>query len=71
MHTPIYPSKLPESVPVTYVVHARDQSIPADLQRRLVANLPRPPSEIIEIDSPRNPMIHRPAETAALLLRYA
>jgi pimeloyl-ACP methyl ester carboxylesterase len=71
LRTAVYPSKLPAGVPVTYVVHRQDRSVPADLQRRLVSNLPRPPDELLEIDSPRNPMVHRPADTAALLLRYA
>lgn len=71
MRTPVYPSRIPASVPVTYVVQLQDRSVPPDLQRKLIANLPRPPDEVVELDSPRNPMVHRPAQTAALLLRYA
>lgn len=71
MRTPVYPSQMPGHVPVTYVVQTRDRSVPADVQRRVIANLPRPPDEVIELDSPRNPMILRPKETAVLLLRYA
>lgn len=69
--TPIYPSRIPTHVPVTYVIQTRDHSLPVDMQRRMIANLPHPPEEVIELDSGRNPMIGRPQETARLLLRYA
>ncbi len=67
----VYPSRLPPGVPLTYVVQARDRSVPPDVQRRLTANLPRPPDEMIELDAPRHPMVVMPEATAALLLRYA
>lgn len=71
LRTPIYPSRIPPEVPITYVVQTRDRSVPPDVQRRVIANLPRPPEEIVELDSGRNPMILKPRETAAILLRYA
>jgi len=69
--TPIYPTRIPAHVPVTYVVQTRDHSLPADMQRRMIDNLPHPPDEVLELDAARNPMIGRPHETARLLLRYA
>jgi pimeloyl-ACP methyl ester carboxylesterase len=65
--TPVFVSRLPANVPVTYIVQTLDQSFAPDLQRRMLANLPNP--EVLEIDAGRNAMITRPVELAELLLR--
>jgi len=71
LRSPVYPSRVPAHVPITYVVQALDRSLSEKLQRRSIANLPRPPDDLLVLDSPRNPMIFRPRETAEILLRYA
>ena len=67
--TPVYVSRLPAAVPVTYIVQTRDESFAPELQRRMLANLQDP--EVLEIDAGRNSMISRPAQLADLLLRSA
>ena len=66
--TPVYVSRLPAGVPVTYIVQTRDQSFAPGLQRRMLAHLRHP--EVLEIDAGRNSMITRPHELAELLLRH-
>jgi pimeloyl-ACP methyl ester carboxylesterase len=66
--TPVYVSRLPSDVPVTYIVQTLDQSFSPDLQRRMLGNLREP--EVIEIAAGRNSMITRPEQLADLLLRY-
>jgi pimeloyl-ACP methyl ester carboxylesterase len=65
--TPVYVSRLPRGVPVTYVVQTLDQSFAPALQRRMIENLDDP--RVVEIEAGRNSMITRPAEVAAILLR--
>jgi pimeloyl-ACP methyl ester carboxylesterase len=65
--TPVHVNKLPEDVPVTYVVQTRDQSFAPSLQRRMLANLRKP--RVVEIDAGRNSMITRPGELATILLQ--
>ena len=66
--TPVYVSRLPVGVPVTYIVQTRDQSFAPGLQRRMLTHLRDP--EVVEIDAGRNSMITRPRELAELLLRH-
>jgi pimeloyl-ACP methyl ester carboxylesterase len=66
--TPVHVSRLPPSVPVTYIVQTLDQSFAPDLQRRMLAHLRHP--EVLEIEAGRNSMITRPGQLAELLLRH-
>jgi pimeloyl-ACP methyl ester carboxylesterase len=69
LETPVYVSRLPKDMPVTYIVQALDRSLSPAFQRRLLRNLRDP--EVLEIAGGRNSMWTRPKELAALLLRHA
>ncbi len=69
LETPVYVSRLPKGVPVTYIVQTQDRSLSPAFQRRLLRNLRDP--EALEIAAGRNSMWTRPKELAALLLRHA
>jgi len=57
--------------PVTWVLLARDRSMPPRWQRLFAREVGGDAVEIVEIDAPHDAMISRPRQVAEVLLRYA
>jgi len=69
MDRPVSYRSFPRSVPITYIVFTKDQSIKPAAQHKLLQNLGAP--DVLELDAGRDAMITRPQELARLLLTYA